>query len=161
MKSDDVLVGVEVENELNKYLLVGADTVGAEPRTVQEGLQSSQASSWKEAINAENDSLLKNMFSLADLPEGRNVIDAKWALNIKRNSDGSLLRYKVRLVAKGFSQQSGVDFTDIISPVARYTSIHILLAIANRGYLYETVFRTCEGMKRTSCIQIGERIVWL
>ena len=55
---------------------------------------------------------------------------------IKRNSDGSLQRCKARLVEKGFSQQHGVDFTDTFSPVARYTSIRILLAIANQFDLH-------------------------
>jgi len=71
---------------------------------------------WQEAMQAEYESLVKtvknNVFKLVKLPEGRDVVDNKWVFNLKRNSDGSVQRYKARLVARGFSQQPGVDFTE-------------------------------------------------
>jgi len=67
-------------------------------------------------MQAEYESLVKtvknNVFKLVKLPEGRDVVDNKWVFNLKRNSDGSVQRYKARLVARGFSQQPGVDFTE-------------------------------------------------
>ena len=60
------------------------------------------------------------------------MIDNKCVFKIKHTSYGSLQQYKARHVAKGCSQQAGVDFTDTFSPVARCTSICIILAISNQ-----------------------------
>ena len=51
---------------------------------------------------------------------------------IKHNADGTIQRYKARLVARGFSQQPDVDFTETYSPVTRLTSVRTVLAIANQ-----------------------------
>ena len=47
----------------------------------------------------------------------------------KTNAEGKVEKYKARLVAKGYSQVSGIDFGDIFSPVAKVTSIRLLLSI--------------------------------
>ena len=51
---------------------------------------------------------------------------------LKHNADGSIDRYKARLVAQGYSQEPGQDYDEIYAPVAKYTSIRSVLAIANQ-----------------------------
>ena len=69
-------------------------------------------------------SLIENdTWDLVDLPEGRKPVECKWIFKIKRGSDGSIKRYKVRLVAKGFSQKHGTDYDETFAPIVRYSSI--------------------------------------
>jgi len=79
----------------------------------------------------EMESLHKNKaWDMAELPVGRKPIGNKWMFKKKTNVEGKVEKYKARLVAKGYSQVSGIDFNDIFSPVAKVTSIRLLLTVA-------------------------------
>ena len=81
----------------------------------------------KEELNA----LSKNhTWDLVTLPLGKSVVGCKWIYKIKTHSDGYIERYKACLVAKGFTQEYGIDYKEIFAPVTQISSVRALLAIA-------------------------------
>ena len=71
-----------------------------------------------------------NTWELVDLPPRRKLVKCKWVYKTKFVADGSPLKYKAILVAKGYSQFHGIDCNDTFSPVAKMDSIRLALAIA-------------------------------
>jgi len=102
-----------------------------DPKTVKEAVDLEDGKIWKEAMVDEMASLHKNeAWDLAELPAGRKPIGSKWVFKKKTNVEEKVEKNKSRLVAKGYSQVSGIDFGDIFSPVAKVDSIRLLLSIA-------------------------------
>ena len=104
----------------------------SEPKTVKEALQSEHSAKWRSAMSVEFESLTKNnTWELVPPPKGKNIVGSKWVLKVKRNSDGSLDRFKARLVAQGYTQTHRIDYEEVFAPVAKYFTIRSLLMLAN------------------------------
>lgn len=86
---------------------------------------------WREAIGLEIRNLIRfGTWKFVRRPIGRSVVSCKWVFDLKYGVDGRLERFKARLVARGFSQQEGLDFEDTFAPVIRLESLRVLFAIA-------------------------------
>ena len=89
-------------------------------------LPSAQQKEWMNACREELEALRqRKVYSLVERPKGRKVIKCRWVFDQK--SDG---RKRARLVAKGFSQVEGIDYDEIFSPVVRYETFRLVMALA-------------------------------
>ena len=104
-----------------------------ESKTIQQALSGLNSKEWFEAKKEEMNSMESNrVWDLVDLPPSRKTIGNKWVLNIKHKVDETIDKYKDRLVAKGYTQYKGIDYEETFSPVVRFASIRLILAIMER-----------------------------
>uniref|UniRef100_A0AAV1V806 Reverse transcriptase Ty1/copia-type domain-containing protein n=1 Tax=Peronospora matthiolae TaxID=2874970 RepID=A0AAV1V806_9STRA len=102
----------------------------AEPVTFQDAINGPDQAHWRNAVKAELKSMhLRGVFRAAKLPRGQGAIGTKWVFKIKRKADGSVEKYKARLVAKGFKQKYDIDYTETFSPVVKYVTLRMVIAI--------------------------------
>jgi hypothetical protein len=110
------------------------DNEDHEPRSIKDCRQSENWPKWKDAIEAELNSLHKRQVfgPVVRTPEGVKPVGYKWVFVRKRNENGEIVRYKARLVAQGFSQRPGVDYDETYSPVVDATTFRYLISLAHK-----------------------------
>ena len=86
-----------------------------EPKTVQEALKGEQSSQWREAMESEYNSLLRNNeWDLVPPPEGKNLVGTRWVLKVKRDEDGCTDRFIARFVAQRYSEAKDVGYDEVL-----------------------------------------------
>ncbi|GJU56632.1 retrovirus-related pol polyprotein from transposon RE1 [Tanacetum coccineum] len=99
-----------------------------EPTSYQDACKSLE---WVEAMEKELSALeLNKTWELTELPANCKAISSKWVYKIKYHQDGSVEKYKARLVIRGFNQKEGIDYKHTFSPVAKLATVRVLIAIA-------------------------------
>ena len=103
------------------------------PKIVSEAFGSKE---WRGAMKVEMDALEKSkIWDLVELPRGKKVVGCKWVFTMKYIANGTLEWYKVRLVAKGYTQTYGIDYLETFALIAKMNTVRILLSMAaNRGW---------------------------
>ncbi|GKC74415.1 ribonuclease H-like domain-containing protein [Tanacetum coccineum] len=86
---------------------------------------------WRAAMYNEYNALVKNStWVLVSKPPNANVVRSMWLFRHKYHADGSLSRYKARLVANGLTEQVDIDCDDTFSPIVKPATIRIVLSLA-------------------------------
>ena len=103
-----------------------------EPRTYQEAITDPiHGTQWKAAVQDELDKLQgMSAWKVVDRPPGRKIVGSKWVFKVKYTPTGRIDKFKARLVAQGFSQVYGTDYTEVYSPTLKLDSLRVMLAIA-------------------------------
>ena len=100
-----------------------------QPSSYDEAINGRHSEKWQTAMESELSSLQESeAWDLVKLPEGNHTVGSKWVYKVKIGPDGSVQRYKARLVAQGFTQKYGTDFDETFSPVVRLESLRMLIA---------------------------------
>ncbi|KAH9134048.1 hypothetical protein AeRB84_020075, partial [Aphanomyces euteiches] len=151
---DDIIV-----SKRQRILVAFAVHSTGPPTTIQQAHSSPEREEWIKATHAEYDSLMEHeTWTLCDLPPGRKPIGCRWLFTKKYSADGSLFRFKASLVAQGFVQVAGIDYTDIFAPVIRTSSIRFLLALAALQSMQichmdaQTAFLNGNLQERSTCV---------
>jgi len=106
-----------------------AGTVLFEPTSYHDAIHHQE---WQHAMAEEIAALERTgTWDLVPIPAHVRPITCKWVYKVKTRSDGSLERYKARLVAHGFQQEHGRDYDETFAPVAHMTTVRTLLAVAS------------------------------
>jgi hypothetical protein len=104
------------------------ELVETEPSSFEEAVEKPV---WVDAMVEEYESIVKNnVWEVVPRPADKSVVGSRWIFKVKHAADGSIEKYKARFVAKGYSQVEGIDYEETFSPVARYSSIRSILALA-------------------------------
>ena len=65
-----------------------------------------------------------------ELPKNANLVSSRWIFKYKRDSEGNIIKRKARLVARGFTQEFGIDYNETFSPTLKQDSLRIITALA-------------------------------
>lgn len=115
-----------------EMMLLGVE----EPSSFDQAVKDTE---WKNAIRVEMEAIEKNKtWVLTDLPRGRKPITLKWIYKLKKNTEGDIVKYKARTVARGYVQKKGVDFEEVFAPVRRLKTVRLLLALAVKEWVAST-----------------------
>nr|GFB19699.1 hypothetical protein [Tanacetum cinerariifolium] len=119
---------VRTRGQLANSCLFSCLLSSIEPANVAEALKDAD---WVSAMQEELDQFARlKVWRLVPRPEGKSVIKTKWIFKNKKDESSLVIRNKARLVAVGYSQQEGIDYDEMFTPVARIEAIRLFLAYA-------------------------------
>ena len=107
------------------------------PRSIEEAMK---ILDWREAVFEEMKALKKNgTWEICSLPKRVVLVGCKWVFTVKHESDGTVERFKGRLVAKRYTQTYGIDYLETFAPMAKMNIARVLMSLVakNDWYLHQ------------------------
>ena len=124
-------LGFACTHDEDEWALMAQSAPGG-PRSLKEALAGPHGPDWLASTEDELASMHK--FGVLGEPvqrkPGMTVIPSRMLVTEKRDAAGTTVRRKVRLVAKGFRQREGIDFTEVYAPVSKHSTLRLLLSVA-------------------------------
>jgi hypothetical protein len=110
------------------YMALMCDILEEEPTLFEVAIQRKE---WIDAMIEEYQSIMKNeVWEIVPRPKNKDVVSSRCLFKIKHATNGIIVKYKARFVAHGFFQKEGIDYEESFAPMAIYTSIRTIIALA-------------------------------
>ena len=119
------------EEDYMETVFVTKGTEDDLPLNHDEAISGIEGHQWKKAMDEEMENLrIMGTWEKGNLPEERKTVGCRWVFLRKRDENGEITKYKARLVAQGFSQKPGTDYSDngTFAPVMRFETLRTMLA---------------------------------
>jgi hypothetical protein len=111
------------------YMALMSNIIDSEPSSFQEAANQQV---WQDAMVEGYTSIMKNdVWDIVLRLEGKSIVSSNWLHKIKHVSDGSIEKFKVKFVTRGFSQKEGVDYEETSVAVTMYTSIRVIVSLVS------------------------------
>ncbi|CCA74619.1 related to retrotransposon HobS hobase (N-terminal fragment), partial [Serendipita indica DSM 11827] len=132
-----------------------------EPTTLGEALKRPDGDKYVQAATEEVRAHLENgTWKLVRLPQGKKAIGSRWVFKIKRDADGSISKYKGRIVAKGYAQREGIDYTETFTPTARFGALRTIIALAAlEDWELDVFIYECDNVKIIVPVHIDDLLL--
>nr|QBH67611.1 putative Ty1-copia subclass retrotransposon protein [Ustilago esculenta] len=102
-----------------------------EPRTILQAQCQPDWPKWQEAIQKElNSHQENNTWTVVNAPNNANIIGCRWVFKVKRKGDGTINKYKARLVAQGYTQVHGINYKETFTPVVKMATLRMLMIMS-------------------------------
>jgi hypothetical protein len=123
--------------QLDEHARVAVADDTSDPRTYAEALSRPDAPQWELACEDERRAFERlGVYEVVPRPKGRKVVGSRWVFRVKRGPDGTVQKYKARVVAQGFTQIEGIDYDETFAPVAKLASLRTILALSAEFNLF-------------------------
>lgn len=110
---------------------LGVNELGVDPHRYRDAMRDPHAKQWEKAIEAEWDNLHSHgTFLPVPIEPSQRYLGTLWVFKTKTDADGHLLKRKARLVAQGFRQIPGRDYTSTYAPTCDIDTVRLLLCVA-------------------------------
>ena len=123
---DEHEAGMTAEETKEILMMVAAvaDAEGLDPQSLKEAKTRPDWPRWLHVIRTEIKNLKQaGTWEVMRQPKDSNVVGSKWVLRIKKDEHGEIERYKVQLVAKGYTQVYSEDYYETFAPIAQLAAI--------------------------------------